>query len=326
MTRPVVLSCGDPAGVGLELALKARARLGADLPIVLIADRNHIAAQKSDTPVVEITDLAQTHDAMQAGLPLLHHGFPAPATPGVGAPQNAQTVIDVIARGVELAQSGRAAALCTLPINKKLLQVGAGFEFAGHTEYLASLLGSPRSVMMLAAPGLRVVPVTIHIALRDVPTVLSPALLEETLLITHAALQSDFDLSAPRIAVAGLNPHAGEGGMMGTEDAEIIAPVLARLRLKGMSIAGPLSADTMFHAKARETYDVAVCMYHDQALIPLKTLAFSNGTNVTLGLPIVRTSPDHGTAFDIAGRGIADPGSVVAAIRMAADMARVRAR
>ncbi|OIQ69471.1 4-hydroxythreonine-4-phosphate dehydrogenase [mine drainage metagenome] len=179
--------------------------------------------------------------------------------------------------------------------------------------------------MMLAAPALRVVPVTIHIALKDVPGALTEALLEETIRITHAGLVRDFGIEAPRLAVAGLNPHAGEGGAMGREEIEVIGPVLDRLRDEGMAISGPLSADTMFHAAARARYDVAICMYHDQALIPIKTIDFAGGVNVTLGLPFIRTSPDHGTAFDIAGKGVADATSLIAALEMADEMARARA-
>jgi 4-hydroxythreonine-4-phosphate dehydrogenase len=255
---------------------------------------------------------------------VLAHPFPAPAVPGRPDPANAAAVVAVIARAVGLVQSGAASALCTLPIHKKALIDGAGFAFPGHTEFLAHLAGVPRVAMMLACDALRVVPATIHIPLAAVPGALTPDLLDGVLRITHAALVRDFGLAAPRIAVAGLNPHAGEGGAMGHEDAAVIAPVLARLTAEGMRLTGPHPADTMFHPAARARYDAAVCMYHDQALIPIKTIDFAGGVNVTLGLPFVRTSPDHGTAFDIAGRGVADPSSLVAALRMAAGMAAAR--
>jgi 4-hydroxythreonine-4-phosphate dehydrogenase len=200
----------------------------------------------------------------------------------------------------------------------------ANFAYPGHTEYLAALAGTDRVVMMLASNMLRVVPTTIHIPLADVSTQLTASLLTDTILITHAAMRRDFGISSPRIAVAGLNPHAGEDGKMGHEEIEMITPVLDALRTQGMDIIGPMSADTMFHAAARKSYDVAVCMYHDQALIPIKTLDFSGGVNVTLGLPFVRTSPDHGTAFDIAGRDMADTTSMIAALRMARTMANAR--
>lgn len=221
-------------------------------------------------------------------------------------------------------RSGAASALCTAPIHKKALKDGAGFAYPGHTEYLAALAGVERVVMMLASDMLRVVPTTIHIPVAEVPRALTAALLTDTLLITHAALRRDFGLAAPRIAVAGLNPHAGEGGAMGVEEIEMIIPVLDALRAEGMDIIGPMSADTMFHAAARKSYDVAVCMYHDQALIPIKTLDFDRGVNVTLGLPFIRTSPDHGTAFDIAGQGIANPTSLIEALKLAQKMAAHR--
>jgi 4-hydroxythreonine-4-phosphate dehydrogenase len=209
-------------------------------------------------------------------------------------------------------------------LHKKALKDGAGFAFPGHTEFLAHLAGVAHVVMMLASPKLRVVPVTIHIAVKDVPTALTPDLLEATIRITEAGLRRDFGIASPRLAVAGLNPHAGEGGAMGTEEITMIAPLLDRLRAEGFDLRGPASADTMFHARAREGYDVAICMYHDQALIPIKTLDFDGGVNVTLGLPFIRTSPDHGTAFDIAGKGIARPDSLIAALRLAAEMAQAR--
>ncbi len=318
---PVALTCGDPAGIGPELAARARETLGDALPFFWIGDPRHLP---QGTPVAEITAPDQAAAALPRGLPVLEHSFPRPAVPGVPDPENAQGVIDVIARAVALAQSGAAGAICTAPIHKKALKDGAGFAYPGHTEYLAALAGIDRVVMMLACADLRVVPATIHIPLAEVPAALTPDLLEATLRITEAGLRRDFGLAAPRIAVAGLNPHAGEGGTMGREEIEVIAPVLDRLRAQGMDLRGPLSADTLFHAGARTSYDAAVCMYHDQALIPIKTIDFAGGVNVTLGLPFVRTSPDHGTAHDIAGKGLADPSSLIAALRMAARMAAAR--
>lgn len=319
---PIALSCGEPAGVGLELSLKAWTNLRADIPFFLIADQRHVSALNSDIPFVEITTPNQTATACQNGMPLLHHEFLAPNLPGHPDRNNAQCVIDVIRQAVDLVQTGHAAAICTNPIHKKALQDGAGFAYPGHTEFLGHLGGVDRPVMMLAAPGLRVVPVTIHIALSKVAAALTPDLLEQTIRITHHDLQRRFHLPNPRIAVAGLNPHAGESGAMGNEEITLIAPVLERLRTEGFEITGPLSADTMFHPEARAAYDVAICMYHDQALIPLKTLDFHGGTNITLGLPFIRTSPDHGTAFDIAGKGIANPSSLIAALKQAHAMAK----
>lgn len=249
----------------------------------------------------------------------------APRVPGQPNPAHAAGVVAAIAEGAELCQSGAARALCTAPIHKAALMDGAGFAFPGHTEFLASLAGDVPVVMMLACPELRVVPATIHIPLAEVPKRLTAAGLTDTILITHAALRRDFGQEAPRIAVAGLNPHAGENGKMGDEEITLISPVLAALREKGMNVSGPLSADTLFHPAARRGYDAAICMYHDQALIPIKTLDFDGGVNVTLGLPFIRTSPDHGTAFDIAGQGKANPASMIAAIKLAAQMADARA-
>ncbi|MCT8328643.1 4-hydroxythreonine-4-phosphate dehydrogenase PdxA [Albidovulum sediminis] len=319
--RPIALTCGEPSGIGPEIAAKARAILGANLPFFWIGDPRHLPP---GTPWQEIAGPAGAAKVTPGTLPVLRHDFPAAAVPGRPDPANAPAVVAVISRAVGLMQAGEAAAVTTAPISKKALKDGAGFAVPGHTEYLAALAGVDRVVMMLACPDLRVVPVTIHIPLAEVPATLTPALLEETIRITRHGLTESFGLAAPRIAVAGLNPHAGEGGTMGAEEQRIIAPVLDRLRAEGMAIAGPLPADTMFHPAARAGYDVAVCMYHDQALIPIKTLDFAGGVNVTLGLPFVRTSPDHGTAFDIAGRGLADPSSLVAALRMAEDMARAR--
>jgi 4-hydroxythreonine-4-phosphate dehydrogenase len=233
-------------------------------------------------------------------------------------------VIDVIARAVDLVLKGSAHSICTAPLNKQALKEGAGFRFPGHTEYLAWLAGVDDVVMMLACPELRVVPVTIHVPVSAIPQGLTADRLERTIRITHAALVRDFGLAAPVLAVAGLNPHAGEGGTIGDEELTVITPVLDRLRREGMALVGPLPADTMFHPAARARYDVAIAMYHDQALIPIKTIDFSGGVNVTLGLPFIRTSPDHGTAFDIAGQGIADPTSLVAALRLAAALRQTR--
>jgi 4-hydroxythreonine-4-phosphate dehydrogenase len=324
--RPVVLTLGDPAGIGPEVALRAWHALGREVPFVLIADPAHLGplAAALGVPLRPIADLADAA-ADGDGLPILPHPLPEAPVPGRPSSANAPAVVAMIERGTALARSGAALALCTNPINKKALQDGAGFAFPGHTEFLAHLSGAARPVMMLAAPALRVVPVTIHIPLAEVPGALTPALLEETLRVVHTAARTDLGLARPRIAVAGLNPHAGEGGAMGREEIEVIAPVLDRLRAEGMALSGPHSADTMFHDAARATYDIAVCMYHDQALIPIKTLDFAGGVNVTLGLDFVRTSPDHGTAYDIAGTGRADPSSLIAALRLARTLGLARA-
>ncbi|MEM7723044.1 MAG: 4-hydroxythreonine-4-phosphate dehydrogenase PdxA [Pseudomonadota bacterium] len=321
--RPIALSIGEPAGIGPEIAVKAWQSLGARLPFFVIGDPDHLDALGA--PIEPIKTPSDAMFATGHGVPVLPHAFPKPARPGRPAAENAATVLDAIARGVDLVMRGEAAALTTAPIHKKALQDGAGFRFPGHTEYLAHLAGVDRVVMMLASDALRVVPATIHIPLSEVPGALTPKLLSDTIRITDAALRQDFGIKTPRIAVAGLNPHAGEGGTMGREDIEVIAPVLEALRAEGFALTGPQSADTMFHGAARRGYDAAVAMYHDQALIPIKTLAFDEGVNITLGLPFVRTSPDHGTAFDIAGQDMADATSLIAALKMARQLADARA-
>lgn len=318
---PVALTCGDPAGIGPELAPKARAALGERVPFFYIGDAAHLPLH---TPWQAIETPAQALDVPAGILPVLVHEFTGQTTHGQPNPAHAKDVILAIAKAVGYVQSGAASALCTLPINKKALKDGADFPFPGHTEYLSHLAGGAPAVMMLAARDLRVVPVTIHIPLGDVMAALTPNLLRQTILITHAALRRDFGLSAPRLAVAGLNPHAGEGGAMGRAEIDMMAPVLNDLRAQGLMISGPLPADTMFHPRARAQYDAAICMYHDQALIPIKTIDFDGGVNVTLGLPFVRTSPDHGTAYDIAGKGIARADSLIAALELAHDLAQRR--
>lgn len=319
MTRPIALTCGDPAGVAPEITHCAWKTLKDDLVFFILGDRRHFAQ------CVEIDTPTQAQSAMSSGIPLLHMDCAAANRAGLPDHANAAGVIASIRRAVALALTGEVCAICTNPISKQVLVEGAGFAYPGHTEFLAHLGGVSRSVMMLDAPELSVVPATIHIPLEQVKASLTPALLTDTLRITHQALVRDFNIATPRITVAGLNPHAGEGGLMGREEIEIIIPVLETLRADGMDISGPLPADTLFHPQARAKYDVAVCMYHDQALIPIKALNFSAAVNVTLGLPFIRTSPDHGTAFDIAGKGVADAASLINALQQAWLMATVRA-
>ena len=316
---PLVMSCGDPAGIGPELAAKLALEPGPRF--AWIGDPRHLPPGTRWQGVKAPADALAVASGVLAVLEL---PFAAPASPGRPDPRNAPGVIAAIERGVELVRAGAASGLVTAPINKLALHEGAGFAFPGHTEFLASLAGDVEVVMMLACEGLRVVPATIHIPLKQVPAALTRARLESTLRITRAALIADFGVTQPRIAVAGLNPHAGEGGRMGHEEQNLIAPLLDDLRAEGFDLLGPLPADTMFHPAARARYDAAVCMYHDQALIPIKTIDFAGGVNITLGLPFVRTSPDHGTAYDIAGKGIADPSSLRAALVMADQMARHR--
>ncbi|MEM7642232.1 MAG: 4-hydroxythreonine-4-phosphate dehydrogenase PdxA [Pseudomonadota bacterium] len=311
---PLVVTCGEPAGVGPEVVAKAWA-LTPDIPFAVLGNPAHF-----DGHGIRVREIGRLAEIAPDALCVLGHDIPGPAVPGQPDPAQAAGIVSAIARAVDLAISGAASGVVTAPINKKALKDGADFAHPGHTEYLAALAGGADVVMMLACPELRVVPATIHIPLEDVPAALTPDGLEGCLRITHAGLRREFGIDRPRIAVAGLNPHAGEGGTMGRQEIDWIADLVARLGPE-LGCFGPLPADTMFHAGARATYDAAVAMYHDQALIPIKTVDFAGGVNVTLGLPFIRTSPDHGTAFDIAGTGRADPTSMVAALRLAQQMA-----
>ncbi len=300
---------GEPGGIGPEVAIAAfhglNGRVGA-YPLKLVGDPK-VFRVCGNVPADRIIE---------------SHAADAGRTPGVADPANTSAVIDAIDTAIALARNGAASAVVTAPIHKASLMQG-GFEFAGHTEYLAKITGADRAVMMLVGTGLRVVPLTIHIALSEVPGRITKVAIVETGEIVLRALRRDFGIAKPRLAISGLNPHAGEDGEIGHEERDTIAPACEALRAEGLVI-GPLPADTMFHEDARAQYDAALCMYHDQALIPLKTLAFWDGVNVTLGLPIVRTSPDHGTALDIAGKGKADSRSMIAAIKMAAEIADAR--
>jgi 4-hydroxythreonine-4-phosphate dehydrogenase len=273
-------------------------------------------------PVREIARPQEAAAAFPSALPVLRIRLGAPVKPGHPDPANATATLEAIERAAKLAQAGEIAGFATNPIQKKTLQ-DAGFRHPGHTEFLAELAGV-EVAMMLACSALRVVPVTIHLSLADALQALAPEVIVRAGLITVAGLKSLFGIARPRLAVAALNPHAGEQGSMGDEETRIIAPAIETLRRDGIDVRGPAPADTLFHPAARATYDAALCMYHDQALIPIKTIDFSGGVNVTLGLPFVRTSPDHGTALDIAGAGRADPTSLIAALAMADDMARRR--
>jgi 4-hydroxythreonine-4-phosphate dehydrogenase len=320
---------GEPAGIGGEIAVKAWLRRSEGIPpFYILDDAERLAALAGrlgwEVPFAALADPSETLSVFAEALPVLPIGGTPLAVPGCPDPTDAPLVIRSIEAAVADVQTGRAAAVVTNPINKDALY-RAGFRHPGHTEFLAELAaidGAP--VMMLAGPQLRVVPVTIHLALREAIATLSTAAIVHAARITHAALIRDFGVAAPVISVAGLNPHAGEGGALGREDIMIVAPAVAELRRDGIDAYGPLAADTMFHAAARRGYDAAICMYHDQALIPIKTLDFDAAVNVTLGLPFIRTSPDHGTAFDIAGTGSARPDSLIAALKMAAAMAERR--
>lgn len=325
---PVAVTMGEPAGIGGEILLMAWRRLAATGPAFVALDdpaRLQALARRLDlaVPVREVASAAEATARFAEALPVLPLGQAIDAQPGRPDPGHAPAVLAAIERAVALAQAGEVAAVVTNPIQKSTLYA-AGFRFPGHTEFLAALGGGSRPVMMLAGPSLKVVPLTIHLPLAEVPRVLNRETILVQARIVASAMRRDFGLARPRLAVAGLNPHAGEAGAMGDEEARIIAPALAALRAEGIAVEGPLPADTMFHARARAGYDVALCMYHDQALIPVKTLDFDHAVNVTLGLPFVRTSPDHGTALDIAGRGLARPDSLIAATLLAAAVARRR--
>jgi 4-hydroxythreonine-4-phosphate dehydrogenase len=321
MTLPLALTMGDPAGIGGEIALAAWRR-GGNPPFFLIddAERLRLLAQKLDWPVPIVAIDAPEQAIGAEALPVLHRPLPAAPKPGQPDPANAPAILESIRLAVQLAQQGSAAGVVTNPIHKQSLYA-AGFRFPGHTEFLADLAKVERVVMLLACPELRVVPVTIHQSLKSAIAALSTDLIVATGRIVADELRRRFGVEAPRLAVAGLNPHAGEGGALGDEDIEVVAPAVEALRAAGIDARGPLSPDTMFHAEARASYDAALCMYHDQALIPLKTLDFHGGVNVTLGLPFIRTSPDHGTAFALSGSGRARPDSLMAALRLAAEMA-----
>jgi len=328
--KPLVLTLGEPAGIGPDIALAAWARFRHELPPFVFAGDPAMTARRAAALGLAVPiELVAPEDAVAVfprALPCLPDAPALTGEPGRLDEDDARAAIASIRSAVELVHAARAGAVVTNPINKKALNA-VGFAYPGHTEFLA-VLGAElfgiarRPVMMLAGPDLKVVPVTIHIPLAAVPGTLTAELIIETGMIVARDLSKRFGIAKPRLAVAGLNPHAGEEGMLGTEDAAIIRPAIEALREAGIDAVGPLSADTMFHPPARAGYDAALCMYHDQALIPIKTIAFDEGVNVTLGLPFVRTSPDHGTALPLAGTGRAQPTSLVAALRLADALAR----
>ncbi len=322
---PLILSQGDPSGIGPEVTLKAWLARKADThPYFVLGDaallERTAKALQLDVPIARVSP-KEAAQAFAHALPVVDLGFPVKGIPGKPDVANAPATIAAIERGVRMVKNGEAAAIVTNPIAKEGLYK-AGFAHPGHTEFLGelstALWGAPvLPVMMLWSSQLAVVPVTIHVSLVRAIQDLTTELIVKTARIVAADMTTKFGLVAPRLAIAGLNPHAGEGGSMGREDIEIIAPAVAQLRAEGIDARGPLPPDTMFHAAARMHYDAALCMYHDQALIPIKTLAFDSAVNLTLGLPFIRTSPDHGTAFDIAGKGIAQEASLIAALDLA---------
>lgn len=327
MTLPLALTLGEPAGIGPDITFAAwrrRAELGLP-PFYLLADPAFVARRAEriapDTPVAVVKPAAATA-AFATALPVVDIAVPVSAEPGRPDQSSAPAALAAIRRAVADVHAGAAAAVVTNPVAKNVLY-RSGFPEPGHTEYLGKLAEQAtgvavRPVMMLWSPELAVVPVTIHLALKDVIPRLSESLVVETARIVARDLRERFGIARPRLAIAGLNPHAGEDGALGDEDLTVVRPAVERLKAEGIDARGPLPADSLFHRAARASYDVALAMYHDQALIPIKTLAFNHAVNVTLGLPFVRTSPDHGTAFDIAGTGRADPASLIAALQLAA--------
>jgi 4-hydroxythreonine-4-phosphate dehydrogenase len=332
MAKPLALTSGEPAGIGPDITIKAWLRRNElELPpFYVLGDRGFLSRRASSLGLdVKFAD-ASPEDAIATfanALPVVATGHPATARPGHPDGTSADAALASIRQAVADVAAGRASAVVTNPISKSVLY-RAGFRHPGHTEFLAELAASnghvPQPVMLLWSPTLAVVPVTIHLALREAIAQLSSDLIVSTARIVVADMKARFGLLRPRLAVSGLNPHAGEDGSLGTEELTMVTPAIEILRGEGIDVRGPLPADTMFHAAARKTYDCAICMYHDQALIPVKTLAFEDAVNVTLGLPFIRTSPDHGTAFDIAGAGNANPSSLIAALRLAARMAAAR--
>jgi 4-hydroxythreonine-4-phosphate dehydrogenase len=329
MAKPLALTSGEPAGIGPDITLKAWLRRDElKLPAFYwLGDASFLERRAKalglSVPLTEVRP-EDAGDAFANALPIVSIGRAATAQPGNPDHSSADAALTSIRQAVADVAAGKASAVVTNPIAKHVLYQ-AGFRHPGHTEYLAELAttsaSKPQPVMMLWSPALAVVPVTIHVSLREALAQLSTDLIVTTSRIAVAGLKTHFGIARPRLAVAGLNPHAGEDGSLGTEDKTIVATAVDILRNEGLDARGPLPADTMFHEAARRTYDCAVCMYHDQALIPIKTLAFEDAVNVTLGLPFIRTSPDHGTAFDIAGTGKANPSSLIAALRLAANMA-----
>ena len=327
--RPLAVSLGDPAGIGPEIVFKAWSALRHSGPsFVVVGDLRQVAAGSGGTAglVRQVSAAEDATRVFEQAVPVIDIPLLEPVVAGNPSPRAAKAVIAWIETAVGLALSGAVGGVVTAPIAKESLY-GAGFPFPGHTEFLGELTlahrydGARGPIMMLAAPGLRVSLVTVHKPLAEVPAALSVEKIVNAGLVTAQALRRDFGIERPRLAVAGLNPHAGENGTIGREEIQIVGPAVRALRDLGVEAVGPSPADSLFHEAARAKYDAVLCLYHDQALIPVKMLDFWGGVNITLGLPIVRTSPDHGTAFDIAGRGLARPDSMIAAIRMAKEIA-----
>jgi 4-hydroxythreonine-4-phosphate dehydrogenase len=327
LTAPIAVALGDPAGIGPEIVAKAWvARETRNLPTFFaVGDPRSIEAVWLG-PIIRITEPQQAAAAFMTGLPIITVDDAGEIIPGEPNAPGARCSLDSLELAVGLTRSGAADALVTGPVAKAQLY-GIGFTHPGQTEFIAERCGiaADNVAMMLAGPSLKTVPITTHLPLAEVPARLSIELIVAQARVVERGLSRNFGISWPHLAIAGFNPHAGEAGALGREELELIEPAIAILRDEGINITGPYAPDTMFHPRARANYDVALCLYHDQALIPLKTLHFDEGVNTTLGLPIIRTSPDHGTAFDIAGKNEAHPGAMLAAIQMAGECAKARA-
>jgi 4-hydroxythreonine-4-phosphate dehydrogenase len=320
VTAPLAVALGDPAGIGPEIVTKSWTMRESLLlpPFFVVGSREGVQAVW-DGPIASIADPSEAAGCFGHALPLLQLGDGDPVTPGAPDLEGARNAFDALELALGLTRSGAASALVTGPVSKAQLYL-VGFTHPGQTEFVAERCGisAEMVVMMLVGPTLKTVPVTTHIPFQDVPGALTIERIVAKGRTTVKGLQRQFGIAEPRLAVAGLNPHAGESGSLGREEIDIVIPAIERLREEGFDVSGPHAADAMFHARRRATYDAALCLYHDQALVPLKTLHFDEGVNMTLGLPIVRTAPDHGTAFEIAGKNIADPGAMIAALRTAA--------
>jgi 4-hydroxythreonine-4-phosphate dehydrogenase len=317
--RPVVITCGDPAGVGPEVAVSAWKALKDEIPLCIIIDPDFLP-KNINIKILDQPPLLS--DVEKNLLTVIRHKFAEHRVPGKPNPKNAEAIIRAVERAVHFIKNGQCSAICTMPISKSILKNGTDFPFPGHTEYLAHLDGKNTYGMMLVNKYLRVVPATIHIPVKDITKYLNAELIEKTIKTTHQELTSKFSILNPCIWVSGLNPHAGEAGTIGDEEQKFIIPVIKKLQSEGYNLRGPISADTMFYGKKRRRFDAAVCMYHDQALIPIKTLDFHTSVNLTIGLSFIRTSPDHGTAFDIAGKNLANPTSTIEAIKVAWNLSK----
>ena len=317
--KPIVITCGDPAGVGPEVAVSSWKALRDEIPLCIIIDPSFVP---KNINIKTLDHPPRTTEIKRDCLTVIRQKFVEHRVPGEPNPKNAEATIKAIEQGVQFVKNGECSAICTMPISKAILKNGANFPFPGHTEYLAHLDGSDTYGMMLINKYLRVVPATIHIPVKDITKYLNADLIEKTIKTTHRELTSRFSISNPSIWISGLNPHAGEDGTLGDEEQKFIIPVIEELCAEGYNLIGPISADTMFYGKKRRKFDAAICMYHDQALIPIKTLDFHTSVNLTIGLSFIRTSPDHGTAFDIAGKNLANPTSTIEAIKLAWDLSK----